>query len=175
MICDMRKLTPKQQKFADRYIETGNGIQSAIYAGYSERSANAIASENLRKPYISEYIRKRLEEHSFESEIRQRQALDYAIRVLNEEETEESALTVHNGEYEEVAIAKTKPKIKDRTDAARFITTLTSTVERNRLQNQKLQQEIKKLKKELEAGSSTEDKLEEYFNMLDGEFDDATE
>lgn len=170
----MRKLTVKQRKFADRYIETGNGLQSAVYAGYSKKSAYAIANENLNKPYIADYIKNKLEGHKFDAEIRQRQALEYAIRVLNEEETEESVLTVHNGEHEEIAIAKTKPKIKDRTDAARFITTLTSTVERNRLQNQKLEQEIKKLKKELEAGSSTEDKLEEYFERLDGEFNDET-
>lgn len=145
----MRKLTVKQRKFADKYIETGNGLQSAVYAGYSKKSAYAIANENLNKPYIADYIKKKLEGHEFDAEIRQLQALDYAIRVLNEEETEESALTVHNGEYEEIAIAKTKPKIKDRTEAAKFITTLTSTVERNRLQNQKLEQEIKKLEKEL--------------------------
>src|SRR5699024_8741920 len=115
----------------------------------SEKTASVIASENLTKPNISAYIKEKLEGYEFDAEIRQRQALDYAIRVLNEEETEESALTVHNGEYEEIAIAKTKPKIKDRTEAAKFITTLTSTVERNRLQNQKLEQEIKKLEKEL--------------------------
>lgn len=170
----MRKLTVRQKKFADRYIETGNGLQSAIYAGYSKNSAKEQASVLLTYPNISAYIKKKLEEHDFEAEIRQRQALDYAIRVLNQEETEESALVVDNGEFEEVDIVKTKPKIKDRTDAARFITTLTSTVERNRLQNQKLEQEIKKLKKELEAGSSTEDKLEEYFERLDGEFNDET-
>lgn len=145
----MKKLTVKQRRFADKYIETGNARQSAIIAGYSEKTASVIASENLTKPNISAYIKEKLEGYEFDAEIRQRQALDYAIRVLNEEETEESALTVHNGECEEIAIAKTKPKIKDRTEAAKFITTLTSTVERNRLQNQKLEQEIKKLEKEL--------------------------
>lgn len=161
-----------QRKFADRYIETGNGLQSAIYAGYSEKSANVIASENLRKPYITAYIDDKLKGYKFDAQIRQQQALDYALRVLNEEETEENALTVHNGQYEEVDIVKTKPKIKDRTDAARFITTLTSTVERNRLQNLKLEQEIKKLKKELETEASAEDKLKEYFNRLDGAFNE---
>jgi len=36
----------------------------------------------------------------------------------------------------------------------------------------KLEQEIKKLQKELETESSTEDKLKEYFDKLDGAFDD---
>lgn len=167
----LRKLTPKQKNFADHYILTGEARRSAIQAGYSVRSASEIASENLTKPNITAYIEKRLEGHEFDAMIRQRQALDYAVRVLNEEETEEHAFVTGDERGSDVEVIRMKPKIKDRTDAAKFITTLTTTVERNRLQNMKLEQEIKKLKKELEMGSSTEDKLKEYFDMLDGEFD----
>lgn len=41
-----RKLTVKQQKFADYYIELGNATQAAIKAGYSKRSARQIG-ENI--------------------------------------------------------------------------------------------------------------------------------
>lgn len=58
----MAKLTIKQKKFADYYIETGNATQSAIRAGYSKKTANRIATENLSKLVISEYIQKRLKE-----------------------------------------------------------------------------------------------------------------
>ncbi|MCG0891667.1 terminase small subunit [Lactiplantibacillus plantarum] len=34
-----RKLTPKQQKFADEYIKSGNAYQAAIEAGYSRNYA----------------------------------------------------------------------------------------------------------------------------------------
>ena len=159
------KLTPKQKAFADHYIETGNARQSAINAGYSVNSASAIASENLNKPNISAYIKKQLDSLQFDTEIRQKQALDYAIRVLQEEETEEHAFVVDD---EGVQLVRLKPKIKDRTDAAKFIVSLSSVVERNRLQNIKLEQEIKKLKKDMETDQSTEDKLQEYFAMLDG-------
>lgn len=55
-------LTPKQQAFADYYIEYGDATKAALAAGYSERTAYSIGSENLRKPELSAYIKERLEE-----------------------------------------------------------------------------------------------------------------
>lgn len=49
-------LTWKQERFCRHYVKTGNGTQSAIKAGYSPRTAYAIASENLRKPEVSSRI-----------------------------------------------------------------------------------------------------------------------
>lgn len=53
------KLTAKQKKFCDNYIECGNATQAAIKAGYSEKTAGAIGPENLKKPMIQEYISSR--------------------------------------------------------------------------------------------------------------------
>lgn len=58
------KLTPKQQAFADYYIETGNATEAARKAGYSEDTARQIGAENLTKPAISEYISIRMAEQS---------------------------------------------------------------------------------------------------------------
>lgn len=51
-------LTPKQQGFADDYLETGNGTQSALnnYDTEDPNTAGAIAHENLRKPKIRQYL-----------------------------------------------------------------------------------------------------------------------
>jgi len=51
------KLTAKQQAFVDYYTDVGgkgynNGLQAAIMAGYSKKTAGVIANENLNKPYI---------------------------------------------------------------------------------------------------------------------------
>ena len=48
------KLTPKQKKFVEGYIEKGNGTQAALeaYDTTSEEVAAVIAHENLRKPNI---------------------------------------------------------------------------------------------------------------------------
>ena len=53
-------LTPKQKAFADAYIETGNATEAARRAGYSEKTAKQIGSENLSKPYVSAYIKSRM-------------------------------------------------------------------------------------------------------------------
>lgn len=56
------KLTPKQKKFADEYIKTGNATQSAIEAGYSKKTAQVIGAENLSKPMVKAYIEERMAE-----------------------------------------------------------------------------------------------------------------
>ena len=57
-------LTPKQQAFADYYIECGNATEAAKMAGYSEDTARQIGAENLSKPSISEYIAERMEQQN---------------------------------------------------------------------------------------------------------------
>lgn len=55
------KLTPKQKKFCEYYIQSGNAADAARKAGYSPASAEAIGRENMRKPTISAYIAERVE------------------------------------------------------------------------------------------------------------------
>ena len=52
------KLTAKQKSFCLEYIIDFNATQAAIRAGYSERTANRIASENLSKLDIQNCIAK---------------------------------------------------------------------------------------------------------------------
>jgi phage terminase small subunit len=52
----MTKLNAKQTRFCEEYLIDLNGTQAAIRAGYSEKTAAEIGSENLRKPNIAEYI-----------------------------------------------------------------------------------------------------------------------
>ena len=50
-----KRLSPKQKKFAKRYIETGNATQATIDAGYDIKSrevAQSIGAENLAKPMV---------------------------------------------------------------------------------------------------------------------------
>ena len=54
------RLTPKQKKFCEYYIQSGNATDAARKAGYSEKSAEAIGLENLGKPRISAYIAERI-------------------------------------------------------------------------------------------------------------------
>jgi len=53
----MMKLTKKQDAFVKAYLLNGfNATQAAIEAGYSEKTAKNIGSENLAKPAIQKAI-----------------------------------------------------------------------------------------------------------------------
>jgi phage terminase small subunit len=54
---EKKELTGKQKRFCEEYIFDFNGTRAAKEAGYSEDTAYSIASENLRKPEIREYIK----------------------------------------------------------------------------------------------------------------------
>jgi phage terminase small subunit len=49
-------LTAKQQRFVDEYLIDLNATKAAIRAGYSEKTARSVGSENLTKPDIAEAI-----------------------------------------------------------------------------------------------------------------------
>lgn len=55
-----KKLTDKQKRFCEEYVIDLNATQSAIRAGYSERTVRSIANENLTKLDIQDYIQKLL-------------------------------------------------------------------------------------------------------------------
>ncbi|BBA81396.1 terminase small subunit [Lactiplantibacillus plantarum] len=89
-----RKLTPKQQRFADEYIESGKKEESAIKAGYKSRSAHSIATENLQKPAIKSYIDERMAEIS-------------SKRIMDATEAVELLTSIARGETKETVISST--------------------------------------------------------------------
>ena len=50
-------MTPRQRKFAEHYAATGNVVQSAVAAGYSENYANGRAYELLENVGVASYLR----------------------------------------------------------------------------------------------------------------------
>lgn len=71
-------MTELQKRFADRYFETLNGCQSAIYAGYSEPTARQKAYELLQDNEIEAY----LAELRAKSEIKHNISLDRWLSEL---------------------------------------------------------------------------------------------
>jgi len=65
------KLTPKQSRFIEEYLIDLNATQAAIRAGYSEKTAQMIGWENLRKPLIAEAISKAAQKRTECTEITQ--------------------------------------------------------------------------------------------------------
>jgi phage terminase small subunit len=56
------KLKPKELKFAEEWLKTTNATQSAIKAGYSERTAYSAGNRLLKKVEVKQYIDERLAE-----------------------------------------------------------------------------------------------------------------
>jgi len=73
----MAKLTQKQILFCKEYIIDWNATRAAKAAGYSERTARKIGSENLTKPDIWKQIEREKKAREFRTEIT-------ADRVLQE-------------------------------------------------------------------------------------------
>ena len=56
------KLTDKQKLFCTEYLKNDfNATQAAVTAGYSEDTAGVIGYENLKKPYIRDFIDKEID------------------------------------------------------------------------------------------------------------------
>lgn len=62
-------LTAKQSQFVAEYLIDLNATQAAIRAGYSEKTAQQIGSENLLKPVIADAIQVAMNERSERTEI----------------------------------------------------------------------------------------------------------
>jgi phage terminase small subunit len=80
------KLTEKQKRFADYYIETGNATESAKKAGYSKKTADRIGHENLKKLEISTYIQSKMAEKDKERIASQDEILETLTKILRGEE-----------------------------------------------------------------------------------------
>lgn len=117
-----KPMTAKQKRFCEEYLITLNGRQSAIKAGYSEKSATVIATENLLKPNIKEYIQKRMEEKEKELIADQNEVLKYLTSVLRCQSESEEIVVEGCGEgISEAKKIMKKPSEKDRLKAAELL------------------------------------------------------
>lgn len=82
----MQKLTVKQQKFVDAFVETGNAAQAAIKAGYSKRTAKQMGAENLSKPYLQQAIKEQMDTLHKSKIVSQKEVIEFLSRVVRGEE-----------------------------------------------------------------------------------------
>ena len=76
------ELTEKQKRFIDYYIETSNAAESARRAGYSEKTADRIGHENLKK--LEKYIQERLEELKDDRIASAKEVLQYFTTIMRD-------------------------------------------------------------------------------------------
>lgn len=86
-------LNDKQKQFCEEYLIDLNATQSAIRAGYSEKTAHSIGSENLMKPEIQNYISILKEKRNKRVQITQDEVLNQLLTWLNSDITETFGLT----------------------------------------------------------------------------------
>ena len=116
------KLTEKQKRFCDYYIEVGNATEAARKAGYSKKTARFIGNENLTKPNIKVYIDKKLKELENERIAKAEEVLKYLTSVMRGEETEEVVVVEAIGDFQSKATTVKKDiSAKDRIKAAELI------------------------------------------------------
>ena len=100
----LAKLTPKQQRFADEYIISGNAYQSALKAGYSENYAKARSSEMLDNVGIKKFLDDKMDAMANKSIADQKEVMEYLTRLMRGEEKETEMMNVGNFEQELVEV-----------------------------------------------------------------------
>lgn len=116
------KLTLKQQRFADEYIISGNATQAAIKAGYSKRTANRMAAENMTKPVIKAYISERLAQLESAKIAKQDEVLRYLTGVMRAESVSQTVVVEGTGDgCSEAREMDKHPEERERLKAAELL------------------------------------------------------
>jgi phage terminase small subunit len=118
----MAKLTEKQKRFGDYYIELGNKYQAAIKAGYSENYAKGNCVKLFENESVKNYIDERLKQLEDERIASAAEVMKYLTSVMRNEFTEE--VVVVEGEGEGISTARKVQKdvsVKDRNKAAELL------------------------------------------------------
>lgn len=116
------KLTNRQKAFADYYIELGNATEAARRAGYKGKNINKIASENLAKLDIKQYIDERMAIIESERIAKAEEVLQYLTRVLRGEETEQVVVVESTGDFmSEARLINKELSAKDKLRAAELL------------------------------------------------------
>ena len=90
-------MTPRQQKFCDEYLISGNATEAAIKAGYSRKNAKQTGSENLAKPDLRAYIDEQLAKIHSAKIADAEEVMKYLTSVMRGEHTEQVLKLVGEG------------------------------------------------------------------------------
>lgn len=115
-----KKLTEKQKRFIDYYVQLGNATEAAKKAGYSKNSAKQIGNENLTK--LDYFIKERLKELEDKRIAKADEVLKHLTAAMRGEIYEEVVVTENTGDYEsEARIVKKQLSAKERIKAAELL------------------------------------------------------
>lgn len=114
------KLTEKQKRFVDFYVETGNATESALKAGYAKKAAYQTGAENLRKPQIAAGIKARLDAIESKRIASATEVMQFLTSAMRGEVQEEVVVIEGTGEgYSDARTMKKQLSAHERLDAAK--------------------------------------------------------
>jgi len=86
----MAQLTPKQKKFCDNYIKSGNATESAIKAGYDKKYVATNTTKILNRTNVKEYIDERNKQLDIKTIASLEQVLEFLTSVIDDEDANKS-------------------------------------------------------------------------------------
>ena len=168
------KLTEKQRRFVDYYIETGNASEAARRAGYSEKTAGWIGQENLQKPTIKAAVDARLKELEDKRIATADEVMQFLTSTLRGEVKEERVVVEGTGDgRSDARIIRVQVSARDRLEAAK------SLLKRYPMQLDAKEQKLRlqKLEAEIKAAEQVDDDAVTIVDDLgegDGDDEDGT-
>lgn len=90
-------MTPRQRKFCDEYLISGNATDAAIKAGYSPKTAKSIGQRLLTFVDLKQYIETELEKFHSAKIADAQEVLEYLTAVMRGQHTEQVLKLVGDG------------------------------------------------------------------------------
>ena len=116
------KLNARQKSFCEFYVASGNATESAIKAGYSKKTADRIASENLRKLELKKYINEIMQKLESERIASAEEVLQNLTAMMRGEIQEEVVVVEGEGDgVSSARIMKKQVSAKERIKAAELL------------------------------------------------------
>ena len=108
---DGHPLTPKESKFIDEYVKTGNATEAVREAGYKVKALRQYGTKLLSKDYVKSEIDYRLAQHKAESIAEADEIFQYFTSVMRGEIKDQFGLEASLGERTKAAQELAKRKI----------------------------------------------------------------
>ena len=164
------KLTEKQRRFVDYYVETGNATEAARRAGY--KNPNKASAQNMVKDGICAAVSSRLKELEDKRIAKVDEVMKFLTSTLRGEVEEERIVVEGPGDgWSDARIIRVQESARDRLEAAK------SLLKRYPMQLDAKEQKLRlqKLEAEIRAAEQVDDDAVTIVdNLGDGDDEDGT-
>lgn len=164
------KLTEKQRRFVDYYVETGNATEAARRAGY--KNPNKASAQNMVKDGICAAVSSRLKELEDKRIAKVDEVMKFLTSTLRGEVEEERIVVEGTGDgRSDARIIRVQVSARDRLEAAK------SLLKRYPMQLDAKEQKLRlqKLEAEIRAAEQVDDDAVTIVdNLGDGDDEDGT-